>query len=367
MSTDDASGRQADLLTRKYNAELGSWQGRLECASIGGSGGSEPSEWFADAVVRLTGTEGMHQLSNLGVMDCADPQRFRANLIRQQVGELMLFSTLETAHTVTLDPGSASSQRDIVIIGTVGLGGQRLCRRGAVQRMSVGRTGFMSTLAPSVVEHVGLTETTGVVVPVDLLSAHTDRLAVGVDLFPDTPLIRTISSTFPRLLMELLRSPRLPNREETEAERMLLGLVKAALQQLETCDDAISRAGEMRIQVAQLIEVRHADPTFGIDDIAAELHISRRQLYRYFSDEKPSLRETLLRRRLETARALILDTQERDGDTLARAAGFVDAASLRAHFRRHFGLSPTEFRRVHFLRRAPAEAMLLTGEQKKPD
>lgn len=347
------------------NPELAAWRSRLEAVGTphATAASAEGRDWFGETVVHLTGVEGMHQLSNLGAMDSTDPTNFRASLLRAPVGELMLYSTQETPHTVTYERSGAGNQRDIVILGCIGLGGQRLRGRDGVKRMSVGRMGFMSSLAPSVVEHVGLTETTGVVVPADLILAHGDRIAAGVGLFPNTPIIRTVTTAFTQMLVELLRSGPLPSRDESEAETMLLGLVRIALQQLDSPTDLMNRAAEMRLAAKHVIERRHTDPTFTIEDIATELHISRRQLYRYFSDANPALRESLLQRRLITARLLLLDPQVRDGDALARAAGFSDAASLRAHFRRQFGLTPSEFRRDPQLRRRPTPAMLLTDEQ----
>ena len=67
----------------------------------------------------------MLQLSNFGTMSAPDPAAFESALVRLPRGDVMLFSTLQTPHTVTYD-GSTVQEEDIVIVGAAGHGGQRL-------------------------------------------------------------------------------------------------------------------------------------------------------------------------------------------------------------------------------------------------
>lgn len=339
-------------------AEVEAWRARL----AGSAHAETPIDVFEASLLRLSGIDGLHRLSNLGFMDAKDPDAFEAALVRVQIGELILFSTLETPHTVTYDR-HLRDDVDIVIIGRTGLGGQRLRTPTSLETMSVGRLGFMSSLAPSAVEHVGLTETTGVVVPVALIASHLPVIDRGVGLLPDSALSRVAGATFARLLLDLLAFPEQRQRSAAAAETAMLGLVRGLLQQFGDESTSPDRIADMRAAALHSIERRYSDPRFGVDDIAADLHISRRQLYRYFTGAPTTVSEALLHRRLLSAQESLLRAPPRDIESIASASGFPDAASLRAQFHRRLGVSPTEFRRAGAAKQVTAQAMLLTDEQ----
>lgn len=340
-------------------AERAAWVGRLsgeEPAS------AEPPPWFESQVIRLDGHRGMLQLSNFGSMVADDPAAFEAALVRLPRGELMLFSTLQTPHTVVYD-GAKAQEQDIVIIGAAGHGGQRLRSAAGVQLLSVGRIGFMSSLGASSAEHLGISETTGVVVPASALSGHRTVLERGADLFPDTPLTRAAGATLSRLLYESLRERDAAVSAASGSEALLLALVRSLFDQLRV-DIGRDRTTELRDAAIALIERRHRDPGFGIDALAAELHVSRRQLFRLFAGTEETPAGRLLARRLTSAREELLAATMDDLSAVAARAGFADAAALRAQFSRHVGLSPSSYRAAaHARQRRLAEAMLLTDEQ----
>ncbi|MBN9154013.1 MAG: hypothetical protein J0I70_14285 [Microbacterium sp.] len=183
-------------------ADVRDWADRLASAAPNPEGRRAPGsdhvdvpDWLERSRIVLRGARGLEELSNFGVTTAPVPDEFEASLLRVSVGEVMLFSTLETAHVVTY--GGLADGPDIVIIGRESAGLQRLHRTAttSVEEMGVGRMGFMSSFAPSVVEHVGVTETTGVVLPTDLLGPVRDRLSGGVGLLPDTALTRRGSSS----------------------------------------------------------------------------------------------------------------------------------------------------------------------------
>lgn len=348
--------------------ELAAWLHRLSggvwhAAELDGGDPALP-EWFLRSLIRFRGLGGMHQLSHFGVMDAADPQSFEAGLLRAPVGELMLFSTLQQPHTVTRD-GDAVGGGDIVIIGLAQRGGQRLRTPSSIETLSAGRVGFMSSFGSSVVEHIGATETTGVVVPASFLPRDRGMLDRGAGLFPDSPITRVVGAAVSRFVYEWLQSEEHSDAEIATTEATLLSLIRSLYQQLPDSRESGSRAEGVRIAAKRVIERRHRDADFGLDELAQSLHISRRQLFRSFEDAADSAGELLLRRRLDSAREKLLRMPPQDVETVAAASGFVDAAALRAQFARRLGMSPSEFRRTA-ARHADANvahAMLLSDEQ----
>ncbi|MDY6807974.1 MAG: helix-turn-helix domain-containing protein [Actinomycetota bacterium] len=89
---------------------------------------------------------------------------------------------------------------------------------------------------------------------------------------------------------------------------------------------------------------RFHDPSFGPDDIAYELHVSRRQLYRYFAATGESPATAIADRRLAEVRTLLLDRPDLRLSEIAGRAGFSSTSTMRNRFRAAFGVTPTEFR-----------------------
>ena len=321
-------------------------------------------EWLRSNMIRLDGQMGMMQLSNFGTMHAHDPSSFEAVLLRRSIGATMLYSTLETPHTVSYHRGAPGGE-DIVIIGMSNHGGQRLRTATGLQMMGVGRMGFMSSLGTSGVEHFGASETTGVVVPITALPGHRQVLARGAEVFPDTPLTRAAGVAFARMLYEWMRDPDQGVGAVAGTETALVALVRGLFRQFPG-DGETDRASELRAEATRVIDARHRDAEFGIDMLAAELHVSRRQLFRLFSGTDETLAERLLRRRLDTAREELLAVPPQDLTTVAARSGFLDAGALRAQFARHVGLSPSAFRLAAASPPRLAEAMLLSDEQESP-
>jgi AraC-like DNA-binding protein len=345
------------------DGQLSAWAWRL-------AGGAEPEggvsdgavpDWIASNMIRLDGQMGMMQLSNFGSMSAHDPSVFEAALLRRSIGATMLYSTLETPHIVSYDRGAPSGE-DIVIMGMSNQGGQRLRTAAGVQPLAVGRMGFMSSLGSSAVEQFGVSATTGVVVPVSALPDHRHVLARGADVFPDTPLTRAAGAAFARMLYEWMRDPDQGIGAVAGTESALVALVRGLFRQFPS-DGEAGRTGELRAEAIRIIDARHRDAQFSIDTLAAELHVSRRQLFRLFSGADETLAERLLRRRLDTAREELLAVPPQDLSTVASRSGFLDAGALRAQFARHVGVSPSAFRLSAAAQPRLAEAMLLSDEQ----
>jgi AraC family transcriptional regulator, positive regulator of tynA and feaB len=344
--------------------EILAWADRLGGRTRGSTGGAGTAipDWMRASRVVLRGKAGLRELSTFAESTAASPEQYEADLVRAGVGEVMLFSTLETPNVVNY--GGLAHGPDVVIIGRTGSGLQRLHRRPTAvpDEMGVGRMGFMSSLAPSTVEHIGLTETTGLMMPTDLLGPVRDRLSAGVGLIPDTILTRAAGDFLAHILVDRLRNGGSASSASDPAlESAIVGLARTVVGQSAESTDGLSAT--MRAEAMDVIERLYPDPTFDARRLATELHVSRRQLYRYFADAPRSIHESIHSRRLAAVRGLILTHPQRDLESIARECGFADGGSMRARFLRAFGMSPSAFRRSAALAAPVPEAMLLSTEQ----
>jgi AraC family transcriptional activator FtrA len=89
-----------------------------------------------------------------------------------------------------------------------------------------------------------------------------------------------------------------------------------------------------------------------LDDLAREANMSVRTLARRFVQESGSTPHRWLTHQRLLAAQRRLETTDDSIDTVARAAGFDTAMTLRHHFRRTFGTTPTAYRRRFSVRAA---------------
>ena len=97
------------------------------------------------------------------------------------------------------------------------------------------------------------------------------------------------------------------------------------------------------IQLRACIDAHLGDETFGIDDLAAALGLSRTTLYRRLravTDDSPM--ELLWQRRLEHA-AHLLEQRAGTVSEIAYGVGFKSVSHFSTRFRDHFGVSPTDY------------------------
>jgi AraC-like DNA-binding protein len=125
-----------------------------------------------------------------------------------------------------------------------------------------------------------------------------------------------------------------------------LTLLRAALRELLPPDE-IRRPGEiLRERVRAIVQRRIADPSLSIDAIARALNCSKRYIHLAFHEEATTLTRLILSERLERCRSDLADPRRttRPIGEIALSWGFKDAAHFSRLFRRHFAMSPTEYR-----------------------
>ena len=106
------------------------------------------------------------------------------------------------------------------------------------------------------------------------------------------------------------------------------------------------------LRARDLVDSRYDEP-LDLDALARTAHVSPRHFSRSFRQtfgETPH--QYLLSRRIERARYLLRTTDMQVAD-VCLAVGFKGVGSFTTTFRRHVGLSPTEYRREN---RGPSES-----------
>lgn len=101
----------------------------------------------------------------------------------------------------------------------------------------------------------------------------------------------------------------------------------------------------VRAAADDVIARRCTDPEFGAADIASELQVSRRHLYRYFADGPKPLSDLIAEQRIAIACDLLDAQQPHTLAAVAQASGFGSVATFRSRFRDEVGLTPSEYRR----------------------
>ena len=105
-----------------------------------------------------------------------------------------------------------------------------------------------------------------------------------------------------------------------------------------------SQDEDMLRQAEELIRTRYADPTFNVDNLAQDVGLSRRNLYRLFENQgKSTPQKLILRTRLEKAHQLLKSTDHSVGD-VATMVGFNHPSYFATQYKTAFGHLPNENR-----------------------
>ncbi|MGC4933481.1 helix-turn-helix domain-containing protein [Gordonia sp. DT30] len=237
-------------------------------------------------------------------------------------------------------PGAEKSP--YVYVFLTGLPGRFVVRSGHEQRVyEPGELVIVSSAQPLSVAFSAPADPTGFVIGLDVLGG--DRFSRGGLVVPQSLLSRA-ASHFVRGLAHAAAAHQDPIGPDVE--QAAIELVRAVV----ACEGSeLNRVRDHSVMVraaaADLIESRCTDPEFGVADIARELRISRRHLYRHFAGSSQSLSDLISVRRMVIAREL-LDAQESHTlGEVASASGFGTVATLRSHFRATHDMTPTEYQR----------------------
>lgn len=107
----------------------------------------------------------------------------------------------------------------------------------------------------------------------------------------------------------------------------------------------MQRRSDLYSEALEAIARRHGDPDLSLASVAHEIATSRRQLQRALAEVGgTSFSRELQRIRMQRAAELLL-AGSLPVQVVAAAVGYRQAAQFAKVFRRHYGVSPSSFRR----------------------
>jgi AraC-like DNA-binding protein len=303
--------------------------------------------------VRFSGTEGLSGYSDHARADTTstgDPKHFDCAVLEREIGSLTLSSRLVTPSTVEHSGDGASRGEASIIFALNTLGVSRWATPTRDGLLIPGRMVAVPSVHAVRADAFELSEETSLRVPLRSLGSFgSDLFTMPSLLLPESPLTRAVGTYLTRLLYELSCEPPLDAATSAALEAATLELMTAVTAQLQQGDDESgNRDHKVRAAVTRLIESDYSSPACTVDAIAHALHMSKRQLYRYFSDDDGGIAELLARRRLDAAYELLTQQPDLTIAEVAERCGFGDAGTLRSRFRREFALSPSQLRESHF-------------------
>ncbi|NLG47222.1 helix-turn-helix domain-containing protein [Gordonia sp. (in: high G+C Gram-positive bacteria)] len=330
------SGRPA-LATRLTPRAVAEWEARLGVANA-------PTR---TRPVRFTGTAGSATYSPTVDVRVADPDSFHAMRFAQSLSSIATYCALQpammlerTAERVRTDPSEA------LLVSVSGMRGQSIVRQGGREfAYGPGDLVFINNAAPYSLVSTAVSDPSGVLIPFNRLGKHrhvAERLQRPVAA--NTPLARAAAVFLRRFAAEtsVLGSA---STVGAVSEQAAVDLIVAALSEFEG-SPSVMEDNALFVQEAarDLIERHHRDATFSPDSIAAQLHLSRRQLYRYFESCDNSLAGRIADRRLQSAHDALMQNGTASISAIALASGFPTVATFRNRFKARYGVGPVEYR-----------------------
>lgn len=294
------------------------------------------------ATERFTGVTGAIALQERIHLEVVpdDPTRFDAHLLRTKVGDVTVFSLLITPCTMVRTPNGSPHRNRRTVLAANLAGTVHLRKHPGREVVAPGRMGFIHLDGPLAIDHISLSDSVGLLLPASLIEGATD---ISTGVIPDTPLTRSSTSFVSTLLYAHMTARSVIGDSDADVEGVLIDLTRSVVAQLRGDGrESSDRVQFVRDAVSDLIERRHRQHDLTVSTIASELHMSRRQLYRYFDDR--GIAAMIAVRRAKTARRLLQQHPHMPIEEVAVQAGFVDANRLRVHFKRQFGMRPTDFR-----------------------
>jgi AraC-like DNA-binding protein len=293
---------------------------------------------------RFVGAEGIRSLPVEGRFESRDPTAFEAEVVRMQLGGLVLRRSTMTAHRAMVDGRERTSEPDILRLMTVLQGsilaappGGRPVRLGAGDALFTCRPRAYVYQAAAPIVIVAST------LPVASLPAtvrHLEDLPIGP--LPHSPLVDAVVDLLANL------AQRLDEPWSFDADHAARGLIELQTAILTEVIAPTPRApGPDRVRSAALdyIERHLGEPELRPPQIASALGVSLRYLHRAFDDTETTVARHLRERRLEqVARALRAAERQPSLQHLAERYGFGSQDQLARAFRRRYGTSMTEFR-----------------------
>ena len=291
---------------------------------------------------RFSGIEGMRRLPVEGRFESREPDSFEAEVVRVELGEVVLRRTTMTAHRGMID--GRDGDPDILRFMTVQQGSLLVAPPGGRPvRLEVGDALFTCRPRTYVYQADDPVVIVASTLPVTSLPVAVRRLEdLPVGPLPHSPLVDAVVDLLVGLALRLDE----PWAFDADfAARGLIELETAILTEVIAAPPAAPGPDRVHTAAVDYIERHLGDPGLRPPQIAAALGVSLRYLHRAFDDKEATVARYLRERRLEQV-AQVLRASERPPSLqhLAERYGFGSQDQLARAFRRRYGTSMTEFR-----------------------
>ncbi|AUH67823.1 MULTISPECIES: helix-turn-helix domain-containing protein [Gordonia] len=325
------------LATRLTPRTVAEWEARLGVGSV-------PTRPRPD---RFTGHSGTTAYSPTVDVRIAEPETFHAMRFAQSLSSIVTYCALQPAMTMERTAERVRNEpSDSLVVSVSGMRGQSLIRQNGREFVyGPGDLVFVSNATPYSLVTNAVADPSGLLIPFNRLGKHrhiAERLQRPIAA--NTPLARA-AAVFVRRFAAETSALNAGQATGTVSEQAAVDLIVAALSELDgsptgTEDNALFVQEAAR----DLIDRHHRDPSFSPDAIAERLHLSRRQLYRYFENCDTSLASRIADRRLQTAHEMLMQNAGASISTIALSSGFPTVATFRNRFKQRYGVGPVEYR-----------------------
>ena len=189
-------------------------------------------------------------------------------------------------------------------------------------------------------------ENAGFHIPFDRLGLPRDYAARASEVVHASPLAAQLQRHLQILFRDadaISRGPAAATIAQATTALVRAALISAADEEPSRRDD---RDDNLTSVVKSYIAEHLADPDLGAEQIAREIFISVRQLYKLWETEPGPLGQWIIERRLEAAHGELASPHGRHQTiaTIARRWGFADSTHFSRRFRQAYGMSPREWR-----------------------
>ncbi len=307
-------------------------------------------KWSSAGVAATDALEAWIQVVNSTdakyAVKVSDPDNFHGAVSRMDFGEFTLAVAESVEQTlIRTDRQVALDNAAILGMGLVVGGRVQVEQAGRTSDLGPGDFTFVDHLRPfqfSLVEPSTLIFVDQPLAVVrDLVPSRVLEVCTGVRMPGSGP--TGIVSSFVTSLVELAKDdPVTASALGAHLPHLLASTICVAhgVQPTEETRDAFARE-----EVLAFLRANLTDPSLDAGQIATACRISRRTLYRLFQDaEGQSVMATLRRMRVHRAQEMLLASQDRTVDAIARACGFSGERQFHRVFRQATGTSPAQFR-----------------------
>ncbi len=266
------------------------------------------------------------------------------------MGQLRLAHTQANAHVIERTPDMIrTSPRESIFVNVIRDGETFVYQRGHCFKLQRGDVLIYDARYPYLVGGAESFSILHIDIPADIFRARLVRtdLKKPIQISATTSTNRLYNRTLSTLLLDLIEGPAAPQLGVDTLHSQVCDLLGAMMGQTSGQSATSALCAGHLLAAKAYMEEHLGDDGLRAGQIALAVGISERHLRRLFAAQDSSVADHLLARRLDRARAELLDPQLR-ATTVAETAyrcGFASHAHFSRAFKQRFGLTPSELLR----------------------